>query len=103
MVAGRAAKSAREKQHVSALISVGQDMECNSVCLGIKQYFGNLLSEVAFWVAIVISAIIAMRIAISLYRDIRSKVREKQLMRIKSEIEELVRAIIKEYPSPRLT
>ena len=78
-------------------------MECNSICLGIKQFFGNLLSEVAFWVAIVISAIIAMRVAVSLYRDIRSKVREKQLMRIESEIEELVRTIIKEYPSPRLT
>jgi hypothetical protein len=52
-------------------------MECNSVCLGIKQFFDTLLSEVAFWAAIVLSALIAMRIAMSIYRDIRSKVREK--------------------------
>jgi hypothetical protein len=52
-------------------------MECNSVCLGIKQFFGDLLSEVTLLVAIVISAVIATRIAISVYRDIRSKVREK--------------------------
>jgi type II secretory pathway pseudopilin PulG len=78
-------------------------MECNSVCLGIKQFFGDLLSEVTLLVAIVISAVIATRIAISVYRDIRSKVREKQMLRLGSEIQELVRAIVREYPSPPLT
>ena len=78
-------------------------MECNSVCLGIKQFFGTLLSEIAFWAAIVLAVLIAMRIAILIYRDIRSKVRKKQMLRLRSEIQELVCSIVEEYPSPTLT
>lgn len=77
-------------------------MECNSVCLGIKQFFSNLLSGVVFWGAILLAVIITIRIVLSNYDDARSKSRAKKMEKLEAEILELLRTIREEYPSPPL-
>jgi hypothetical protein len=78
-------------------------MECNSVCVGIKQFLGNFLSEVAFWAIILLVAVSAISAAISAYEQARAKSRAKKMEKLESEIQQLFQAIIEEFPSPKLT
>jgi hypothetical protein len=78
-------------------------MECNSVCLGIQQFFGNLLVEVAVGGVILLWVIGAIRAVISSYEDHRSKSFAKKIERLDSEIQELLQTILEEYPAPTPT
>jgi hypothetical protein len=78
-------------------------MECNSVCLGIKQFLGNLLSEIAFWAAVVVAVIVGVFATVAVLRDALSKAATERINRFAAQIEELHRTITNEYPSPPLT
>jgi hypothetical protein len=78
-------------------------MECNSVCSGIKQFLAIVLSEAAFWAAVVVAVMVGVSATVAVIRDALSKTATERINRFATQIEELHRAITNEYPSPPLT
>jgi hypothetical protein len=65
-------------------------MECNSVCLGIGQFFGNLL----IGVGILLVAIFTIYAALQDAREKAAESRAQKMNRLGSEIEKLFRTIL---------